>query len=55
MASCKENGTAVPELPSRNLIGLCAACARVAHMSSAAEQIEQIYQDEENTTIIAYH
>ena len=43
----------LPELPSRDLIGLRAACARVAHMSGAAEQIDQIYQDEEDTTVMA--
>jgi len=43
-AFCKENGTALPELPSRDLIGLRAACARVAHMSGAAEQIGQIIE-----------
>ena len=52
-AFCKENGTALPELPSRDLIGLRAACARVAHMSGAAEQIDQSYRDEEDTTVMA--
>jgi hypothetical protein len=42
-AFCKENDIALPELPSRDLIGLRAACARVAHMSGVAEQIRQIY------------
>ena len=51
---CKENGSTLPELPSRDLIGLRAACARVAHMSGAAEQIDQIYRDEEDTTVMAY-
>ena len=45
-AFCKENNVALPELPSRDLIGLRAACARVAHLSSVAEQIRQnIYED----------
>jgi hypothetical protein len=35
-AFCKENDIALPELPSRILIGLRAACARVAHMSGVA-------------------
>ena len=52
-AFCKENGTALPELPSRDLIGLRATCARVAHMSGAAEQIDQIFRDEEDTTVMA--
>ena len=51
--SCKEKGTALPELPSRDLIVLRAACARVAHMSGAAEQIDQICRDEEDTTVMA--
>jgi hypothetical protein len=40
------------EMPSRDLIGLRAACARVANMSGAAEQIDQIYRDE-STTVMA--
>jgi len=54
VAFCKEDGMALPELPSRDLIGLRAACARVANMSGAAEQIDQIYRDEEDTTVMAY-
>jgi hypothetical protein len=43
----------LPELPSsRDLIGLRAACARVANMSGAAEQIDQIYRDKEDTAVI---
>ena len=52
-ALCKENDSELPELPSRDLLALRAACARVAHMSGAAEQIDQIYQDEEDTTVMA--
>ena len=51
-AFCKDNGMELPELPSRDLIGLRASCARVANMS-AAEQIEQIYRGEEDTTAMA--
>ena len=54
VAFCKENGLELPELPSRGLIDLRAACARVANMSGAAEQIDQIYRDEEDTTVMAY-
>jgi len=36
-AFCKKNDIALPELPSRDLIGLRAACARVAHISGVAE------------------
>jgi hypothetical protein len=39
---CKENDIALPELPSRDLIYIHAACAQIAHMSGFAEQIEQI-------------
>ena len=42
----------LPELPSRDLIGLHAACAWVANMSGAAEQIDQIYLDKEDTTVM---
>ena len=51
-AFCKENGMELPELPSRDLIGLRAACARVANISGAAEQFEQIYRDDEDTTVM---
>jgi hypothetical protein len=53
VAFCKENGMELPELPSQDLIALRAACARVANMSGAAEQIDQIYRDEEDTTVMA--
>ena len=53
-AFCKENDSELPELPSRDLLALRAACARVANMSGAAEQIDQIYRDEEDTTVMAY-
>jgi hypothetical protein len=46
LAFCKENGMELPELPSRDLIGLRAACARVANMSGAAEQIHRIHRDD---------
>ena len=42
----------LPKLPSRDLIGLHAACARVANMSGTAEQIDQIYLDKEDTTVM---
>jgi len=53
VALCKEKGVELPELPSRDLIGLRAACARVAHMSGAAEYIEMIYRDERVTKVMA--
>ena len=52
-AYCKDKGVALPELPSRGLIGLRAACARVAHMSGAAEKDEEIHRDEEVTEVMA--
>ena len=52
-AFCKENGMELPESPGRDLIGLRASCARVANMSGAAEQIDRIYRDEEDTTVMA--
>ena len=55
-AFCKANDTELPELPSRDLIGLRAACARVAHMSGAAEQIDQLWHMmEERATLIFPH
>ena len=52
-ALCEEKGVPLPELPSRGLIGLRAACARVAHMSGAAEQDDEIHRDEEDTKVMA--
>lgn len=51
--NCKENSTPLTELLSRDLIGLRAACARVAHMSGAVEQIDQIYRNEEEDTTVS--
>jgi hypothetical protein len=52
-ALCKEKGVELPQLPSRGLIGLRAACARVAHMSGAAEHDEEFHRDEETTEVMA--
>ena len=53
VALCEEKGVPLPELPSRGLIGLRAACVRVAHMSGAAEQDDEIHRDEEDTKVMA--
>ncbi|KAJ7230387.1 hypothetical protein GGX14DRAFT_583037 [Mycena pura] len=52
-ASYKKAGQPVPELPSRSLLAIRAACSRVAHMSGAAEQIDQILHDLEETSVMA--
>ncbi|KAF9479922.1 hypothetical protein BDN70DRAFT_993093 [Pholiota conissans] len=50
-----EQGTIIPlpSLPDPNLIAIRAACARVAHLSGAAEQAEQILEDLEDTHVMA--
>ncbi|KAF5359877.1 hypothetical protein D9756_003616 [Leucocoprinus leucothites] len=40
-------------LPDRSLIAIRAACARVANLSGAAEQADQILRDLEDTTVLA--
>ena len=35
------------------LLGLHAACARVAHMSGAAEALDEVERDVENTKVLA--
>jgi hypothetical protein len=42
-----------PALPSQDLIALHAACARVAHMSGAAEYLDRFERDVEETTVLA--
>jgi len=41
------------EYPHPRLLGLHAACARVAHMSGAAEAIDKVERDLEDTTVLA--
>lgn len=53
VAACNARGIAVPELPSQRLLAMRAACSRVAHMSGAAEQIDQILRDLEETWVMA--
>ncbi len=50
---CIANGHPVPELPDSRLIAIRAACARVSHLSGAAEHIEEIIFDRETTTVLA--
>ncbi|KAF9029882.1 hypothetical protein BDZ89DRAFT_1064982 [Hymenopellis radicata] len=50
---CLAKGYPAPELPDSRLIAIRAACARVAHMSGAAEHIEEIIRDRETTTVLA--
>ena len=41
-------------LPSPILLGLHAACARVLHMSGAAEVIDELDRDVEETRVLAF-
>ncbi len=50
---CKANGKPVPALPDPDLIGLHAACARVAHLSGAAEYFDRLERDVEDATVLA--
>ncbi|KAJ7816199.1 hypothetical protein B0H14DRAFT_2845104 [Mycena olivaceomarginata] len=49
-AACRANNKPVPALPSPTLL---AACSHVAHMSGAAEQIDQVLRDLEDTRVMA--
>lgn len=40
-------------LPDQDLIAVRAACARVANLSGAAKQANQIFRDMEDTTVLA--
>ncbi|KAF7336433.1 hypothetical protein MSAN_02297300 [Mycena sanguinolenta] len=51
--ACNERNTAVPTLPSRSLLAVRAACSRVAHLSGAVEQVQQILHDLEDTSVMA--
>ncbi|KAJ6597188.1 hypothetical protein DFH09DRAFT_904366 [Mycena vulgaris] len=53
VAACEAKDITVPALPSRSLLAIRAACSRVAHMSGAAEQIDQILRDLEDTAVMA--
>ncbi|KAJ6600879.1 hypothetical protein B0H10DRAFT_691962 [Mycena sp. CBHHK59/15] len=43
VVKCAATGIPVPALPSPTLLALRASCARVAHMSDAVEQFDQIF------------
>ncbi|CAK5282377.1 unnamed protein product [Mycena citricolor] len=53
VASCKRNQTNPPALPSPSLLAIRAACSRVAHLSGAAEQVDQILRDLEDRPVMA--
>jgi hypothetical protein len=50
---CHTAEKSLPALPSPDLIALHAACARVAHMSGAAEYLDRLERDVEETTVLA--
>ncbi|KAJ7832318.1 hypothetical protein B0H14DRAFT_2803173 [Mycena olivaceomarginata] len=54
VARCLANGKEPPTLPSPALLAIRAACSRVAHMSGAAEQIDQILRDLEEMPVMAW-
>ncbi|KAJ6597187.1 hypothetical protein DFH09DRAFT_1023840 [Mycena vulgaris] len=53
VAACKARDITVPALPSHRLLAIRAACARVAHLSGATEQIDQTLHDAEETAVMA--
>ncbi|KAJ6556459.1 hypothetical protein B0H19DRAFT_1152648 [Mycena capillaripes] len=53
VVACTASNTDLPALPSPSLLAIRAACSRVAHMSGAAEQIDQILRDLEDTPVMA--
>jgi len=50
---CEAKGKPIPALPDPELIALHAACARVAHMSGAAEYLDMLERDAEEMTVLA--
>ncbi|KAJ6602534.1 hypothetical protein DFH09DRAFT_449335 [Mycena vulgaris] len=53
VARCTAKNIAVPELPDPDLLALRAACSRVAHMSGAAEQYDQILRDLDEISVMS--
>ncbi|KAH7907103.1 hypothetical protein BJ138DRAFT_1093135 [Hygrophoropsis aurantiaca] len=53
VAECEEKGIPPPHLPDRTLIAIRSACARVACLSGAAEQMERVQRDMEDTMVLA--
>ncbi|KAJ7269087.1 hypothetical protein C8J57DRAFT_1066970, partial [Mycena rebaudengoi] len=52
-AACKAKNKTVPALPSPSLLAIRAACSRVAHMSGAADQVDQLLRDLQGTPVMA--
>ncbi|KAK7021198.1 hypothetical protein R3P38DRAFT_3543321 [Favolaschia claudopus] len=52
-AVCKAQGKDAPQLPSPALLAVRAACSRVAHISGAVEQADQILRDLEDISALA--
>jgi len=50
---CEAKGSPIPALPDPELIALHAACARVAHMSGAAEYLDILERDAEEMAVLA--
>ncbi|KAH7921611.1 hypothetical protein BV22DRAFT_1038422 [Leucogyrophana mollusca] len=53
VAECEREGIPPPDLPDRTLIAIRSVCARVAHLSGAVEQMDQVQQDVEATMVMA--
>ncbi|CAK5282384.1 unnamed protein product [Mycena citricolor] len=53
IATCEMKQIDPPALPSPSLLAIRAAFSRVAHMSGAAEQVDQILRDLEDTPVMA--
>ncbi|CAK5281688.1 unnamed protein product, partial [Mycena citricolor] len=49
----QEESNQSPALPSPSLLAIRAACSRVAHLSGAAEQVDQILRDLEDRPVMA--
>jgi hypothetical protein len=52
-AACRVKNKPIPALPSPSLLAIRAAFSRVAHMAGAAEQVDQILRDLEETPVMA--
>ncbi|KAH8804095.1 hypothetical protein DL96DRAFT_1474827 [Flagelloscypha sp. PMI_526] len=53
LVECKQQNILPPALPHPKLIALRASCARVAHLSGAAEQIDNMYRELEETDVLS--
>ncbi|KAJ7304733.1 hypothetical protein DFH08DRAFT_825303 [Mycena albidolilacea] len=52
-AACRVKNKPIPALPSPSLLAIRAAFSRIAHMAAAAEQVDQILRDLEETPVMA--